>query len=496
MTATTARTLVAREYLRVSADKSGKLKSLADQHTDHEDLAAERGWLLGTPYAETGAASASRYGRKTRPGFESLTADLESGTFGADILLLWESSRGSRKTWEWVRLIEALADASVLVYVAADERMYDPANARDRKSLRDSASDAEFESDKISKRVNRGMRASAQAGRPHGQPPYGYGREHKINGDGERVIRQVPVPAEADIVRGIFTDLAGGHSLRAIVARLNAGRVPTRAGTPWNTTLVRSIATNPQMIGMRLHLAGSKGGRRPRFGPADLIQGTWPAIVEPDLFWRVYATLTDPARRISRPGRGKHLASMIAVCGVCGGPLAVRYMLNRKAEPDYWCRNGSHVRVDQAEVDAALTGLVLAFLADRDRYARFAAADTSGELREARNALAEAQAAHDDLAANLAAGKLSATLAAKTEPAILARLDAAAKRVAELETPSGLRDLIGDPGGDVAARWDAAPMTARRSVLRLLFSRIAVERAPRPGPGVHAVERLTVEWRH
>ena len=84
-----------REYLRVSADKSGTLRSPAEQHTDNEQAASREGRALGQPYTENGAVSASRYANKTRHGFDALIADLAAGAFGAQVLMLWESSRGS-----------------------------------------------------------------------------------------------------------------------------------------------------------------------------------------------------------------------------------------------------------------------------------------------------------------------------------------------------------------------------------------------------------------
>jgi site-specific DNA recombinase len=35
-----------------------------------------------------------------------LIADLEQDRFGAQVLMIWESSRGSRRVGEWVRLLE------------------------------------------------------------------------------------------------------------------------------------------------------------------------------------------------------------------------------------------------------------------------------------------------------------------------------------------------------------------------------------------------------
>ncbi len=89
-------------------------------------------------------------------------ADLESDTFGADVLVLWESSRGSRKVGEWVTLIDWCEMRGVKIFVTTHERTYDPANGRDRRTLIEDATDSEYESYKVHKRVAR--TAASQAG--------------------------------------------------------------------------------------------------------------------------------------------------------------------------------------------------------------------------------------------------------------------------------------------------------------------------------------------
>ncbi|MFP3987090.1 recombinase family protein [Streptomyces sp. E11-3] len=104
--------IVAREYRRLSDAKGGT--SLERQGADNRSTAAEYGWTLGQPYSDNGL-SASRYARKTRDDFERLVADLLNGDFGADVLMLWESSRGSRQVGEWVSFIELCEEKQVLL---------------------------------------------------------------------------------------------------------------------------------------------------------------------------------------------------------------------------------------------------------------------------------------------------------------------------------------------------------------------------------------------
>ena len=78
------------------------------------------------------------------------------------------------------------------------------------------------------------------------------------------------------------------------------------------------------------------------------------------------------------------------------------------------------------------------------------------KLSAIQDQLATVRARHDELAEAVAAGTLRITLAARSEPAILAEIQRLEKRSAELATPSALRGLI-EPGADVARRWAPLP---------------------------------------
>src|SRR5262245_36713518 len=196
----TAGKTLAREYLRVSLDRSGRERSILEQHDDNQRMAAERGWTLGGPYRDKG--SASRYAVKARGDFDTLTADLRTDRFAADVLVLWESSRGSRRVAEWVDLIELCEKSSVLIAVTTHARTYDPGNARDRRTLLEDAVDSEYESAKISTRVRRAVDRDAAAGKPHGPVPYGYRRLY--DPVTRRYAGQEPEPSEAAVIRELF----------------------------------------------------------------------------------------------------------------------------------------------------------------------------------------------------------------------------------------------------------------------------------------------------
>lgn len=470
----------AREYLRVSHDTSGRLRSSEEQHEDNERVATGEGWALGGPYVEDGAVSASRYGRKVRPGFAALVGDLEAGRFGADVLILWEPSRGSRRLSEWARFLELLQDHGVGLHITSHGRTYDLASPRDRRSLHEDGTDSEYESGKISVRVKRAMAANAAAGRPHGRVLYGYRREYHLTPAGKRVFTgQVPDPDAAGVVRKIFADIDGGMTLKAITADLNTRGIKPAQAAEWKPTMVREIALNPSYIGLRAH-------------NGEVTKGQWDGIINGDVYYRVHKLLTDPKRRTSRPGKTKHLLSMIARCGVCDGPMSVRY---QREEAQYWCRDSGHVRIRQEDLDTFARRAIAWNLERPEEYAKMSRPVDSGALQSAQDDLAAIENDYQDAKRLWRQRKITASAFAEQEPQYLADIKTAEERIRELEAPPVLRMLQGIPGGTLAEKWANAPLATRRETVREMFDYIKVERAPVGGKRGPASERIGYQWR-
>ncbi len=481
-----------REYLRVSDDKGGGLGSPAEQHNENAEHAIRNGWKLGEPYAEREAISASRYSDKGRDEFGRLLADLAAGQFLARILILWESSRGSRMVGEWVDLIEACEVAGVLIYVTTHSRLYDPADPRDRRTLLEDAVDSEYESAKTRKRVLRSTAARAARGEPHGRVPYGYQRAY--DPITRRLIRQEKHLGEAPNVEELFARLHAGDTFKAITADWATRRILTRGSKacpprPFRHTDLLKMARNPAYAGLRVRTP--KGAKR---APGDLdgaVEAKWPALVDAEAFHAVQAALADPSRRTSRDGRARHLLGMIARCGACGGPLTARY---RGAVRYYFCRDGGHVCIDADDLDAVAGQRVREYLAREDVATMLA--PSPGSLPELGAVRAELDAARAELGSwREKAGRrlVTAESFALIEPPLLADIARLQERERALSAPPELDGWLGTVE-EVAARWEAATVAARRTVIRRLLSPpylgwLAVVRSPDGQAGIPA------EWR-
>lgn len=372
--------VVVREYLRVSLDRSGTGKSPDQQHDEITAEAHRRGWEVhSSPYRDDNR-SASRYATKQREGFARLIADLDEGKFEAGLLAIWESSRGSRRTGEWIDLIDLCRDRSVQIWVLTHNRVYDPSNARDRRSLREDASDAEYESDKTSERLQRDMRAAAKGGRPHGKNVYGYQRVYSVKPNGMRVLDQVVEhPDQAWVVKEAASMLLAGRSYYDIAATFNEKGIPPRRPVRaehrktlgWTAPAVKQMLTMPVYMGKRVH--------NPTEGEPATYDGIWPPLVDPELWEKLQAAMVSRGFK-SNNWPAKHILSGIALCGVCGARMRVGRQnggvqkldengerLPRPRYHAYQCigvpgRPGFHVSMREEHLDLIVTELVLARL--------------------------------------------------------------------------------------------------------------------------------------
>lgn len=342
--------LSARDYLRVSLDRSGRAKSLNEQHADNRRVCTEHGWTLGESYRDR-SISASRYTRKAREGYDQLMSDLENGAFSADILIMWESSRGSRRVGEWVLLCDLLAERAITVFVTTHSRLYDPRNPRDRRSLLEDAVDSEYESGKLSLRLRRTLAASAAGGEPPSKGAFGHPRNIRVDG---RIIA-VPtdrVEEERDAVRGLYNGLFAGRTLASLARELNTSGLLTCRGGEWSVNAVKFVLRNPRNAAIRYH-----NGER-------VSAGKWEPIVSEETWQAAVHLLADPGRRTNGGTARKWVGGGLYVCGQCGKPR-MRVNYHNQGERVYRCRTG-HNSHDADKVDAYVCASVATWLRRHD----------------------------------------------------------------------------------------------------------------------------------
>ncbi len=370
-------TRVAREYLRVSRDATG-----AESHRTSSMPRTSRPCDVTAgsciPTYRDDDISASRYSKKLRAGFDRLIADLESGSFDAGLLVLWESSRGSRRVDEWVRLIGLCEQHAVVIFVTTHGREYDPTTARDRKSLLEDAVDSEYESAKTSARIRRSVKAAAEQGRPpHGKNLYGYRRVYDETT--RRLLRIEPHPEQAPPVvqEAARRFLAGGETFYAIAKNFNERGIPPPR-RPSHTERRRHYGWTPPAVKEMIGKPAYAGKRQFRGGEV-VSDALWPPLIDPEVWeTKLLPQLNSESRRRTNDWPARHLLAGIAVCGgVCGAGARVGKQnqgrpqfatdgtaLPRKHYNTYVCsgvpgRTGFHVAMKKDHLDEVVTEFLL-----------------------------------------------------------------------------------------------------------------------------------------
>lgn len=424
---------------------SGKAKSIDDQIDECTDDAEEQGWTVASIHQD--GVSASRFADKARDAWPRVLADIEAHAF--DVLVLWESSRGDRDAEQWLGLLRRCRDQQVFIRITSHGRTYDLSNAHDFKALASDGIDSHFESEKLSLRTRRGVASAAKKGRPPmGTAPYGYRRVY--NKDTGKLEGQEPDPATAPIVKEIFDKVARSVPLSEIQRELNERGVPAPRGGQWRRLRLREITLNPAYVAKRKHRAETY--------PAE-----WEPLVDEVTFYAAQRVINDSARmKTARPGRQVHLLSYLGKCTVCDGFLAGK-------APDYYTCPRGHLGIRRSATDAYVRDAVLGQLAKPDLYntLRQAGEDADREVVAARGEAEKLRAELDDWRLRAARRQISPESLVVIEADLVARIKEADRRADRAAIPPALRQFVG-PDVDVRARWDAAPLAARRALIQFL----------------------------
>ncbi|MCH8572232.1 recombinase family protein [Nesterenkonia sp. AY15] len=500
---------VAREYLRVSRDRHGTGKSPNQQHAENAKAVAQWGWALHpSPYRDDDR-SASRYAAKDRENFRRLIDDLEEGRFEADVLVIWESSRGSRRTGEWVNLIELCEERGILIFVTTHRREYDPSNARDRRSMLEDAVDSEYESAKTSERIRRDVQAAAEEGRVHGKNLYGYRRIYDEKTG--QLSHIEPDPEQSGIVQEAAHRVLAGETYYSIARSFNERSVPPRrpshkphrAHLGWTPAAVKSMLSTPAYAGKRQHRG------------AIVAQAVWPPLIDPDLWERkLLPLLNNPARKRTNDWPARHLLTGIAVCGECGGRVRVGKQNNGRPKYDeggrplprehyntYVCqgvpgKTGFHVAMKTTHLDQVVTEHVIARLERVDFITTLGQQDENvdAEMRVLVQEI-ESHRRYLDEVREHAAKRHDMSILFDQEDRVRPLIDAAQ---ASLERLAATDPLVIDiaSADSIRETWEGLTLADKRRVVRALMTP-RINRVGDQGRGRKGVntERVEPGWR-
>jgi len=447
--------LTAGIYARLS---KGFGNSIAEQEAVDRAECERLGWPVVRIYSDK--ISASRFAAKTRGDWARLTADVGEHVFG--VLVLAEPSRGDRTPESWMAFLGLCRKKGVLIHITTHHRTYDMDVPRDWRVLAEDGIDAAYESEKISERIRRHVKASASAGRPHGKVPYGY--ERLYDQRTKVLAGQRPHPQQAPIAAEIITRVSRSEPVIVITRDLNARSIPSPAGGTWSRAMVRTLASNAAYAGQRVW----KG---------TVLPGTWEPLVDAATFSRAQRVLSDAKSQGCRPGRAKWMLSGVALCDTCCAPLVA--CPRRSDHPPrtlYGCPAG-HAYIRQDWLDDVVTAAMTVLLDDPGIW-REMLSSGDAEVLAARAEADRLQVQLDELARDLS---LSPRTLAIREGELLPAIRAAEKRARDMAAGPALRDLLEVGPGAMEGYWDAMPVQAKKDCVReLLVVRLRPTSRPNP----------------
>ena len=197
-----------------------------------------------------------------RPVMQQLLVEVEQGVWdGVLVMEVERLARGDTIDQGIVAQTFKFSNCEIITPM----KDYKPGNEFDEEYFEFGLFMSRREYKTINRRLQNGRQSSIKEGKYVGSgSPYGYDR---VRLQGEKGFTLTPNPAEAEIVRLIFSLYTRGEKqedgsfrrlgVSLIVRRLNEMRVPPRKSVHWSVASVRGILSNPIYIG-KLRWAGAK----------------------------------------------------------------------------------------------------------------------------------------------------------------------------------------------------------------------------------------------
>lgn len=487
--------MLAASYGRVSdvsaaGTEVDNARSNAEQHRAFDKVCAANGWVAKW-FVDEGAASGSR-NRHKRTAFDDIKALI--GTGKVDVFHVWSSSRSARDVEVVYNELLPVLKATNTRY-SYGRRVYNPNDPNDRDAIIQDAQRDEAYSRRIGEDVSRAAVERADAGYPHGRPPFGY-RRVWVDGPEGKVPNNVcrdeagELLPDAIVVQWMFASILNGTTMASMVSTLEATR-PLAArttkhgkhkgrtyGGAWSMALVRSILTNPAYAGLRTYSPSIQGQKRTAHvvGPA-----MWEALVSLADYETVRATFAARAMSNTRHNTRKSLLAGVARCGVCQAPLQTNKVTNGAGERTrvYACpSNARHIGINTARTDDIVT---MAFVDGLPSLSRINPTNSPDALR-IEDAIAERVRNLETWKAKMMAGRMDEDTAAdwsRDARAEIAKLKAEREALDNrLPWPSTVDELIN--ADDPLTKFAALTLDQRAAVLRAVVT-VTINKATRKG---------------
>lgn len=432
-------------YVRISRDRTGESLGVQRQESECRELCDRSGWSVVDVLVDN---DISAYSGKRRPGYERLLEMIRSGD--VDAVVAWNTDRLHRRLIELVTYTDVCAPRSVTTHTVRTGPidLSTPSGILVAQQL---GAVAEYESRNRSARVRAAKDQRATSGAwSGGSRPFGW------KSDGTTVVK-----CEAKMIRAASDDVVKGRSLTSLAREWRGSGSVTVRGKPWTAQAVRDVLLRARNAGLRQHRGVVVG------------VAAWDSIVDPETWHAVRRILTDPDRRVSPGTAPKYLGAMRFLCGaelptggVCGHPMKVTKG-GRPPSQVYRCaaleRHGvEHVTANRERLDEHVVSTLLDAMVEQGVGP---VEPSNGENESAGDDVSDIEAAQVALAAELAAGRLSAAAYSAANAQLDQRRktleESAADRVIAASSDVRLSGFDADPRGT----WDALSLEVQRELM-------------------------------
>ena len=195
-------------YMRTSSDEQREAGTIKTQDEVLRAHAGRMGFEVVQTYADDGVSGVIPL-HERRAG-ASLLTDAREGRF--QTILVYKLDRLARTQLGILDAADRLERMGIALRSATEH--YETATPQGRLMFQMLGSFAEFEKSNINERTRDGLYRAHRSGRHLAPVPFGY----CANDDGRIEI----VPEEAEVVREIISNIAGGSTLYSEAGRLNA----------------------------------------------------------------------------------------------------------------------------------------------------------------------------------------------------------------------------------------------------------------------------------
>jgi site-specific DNA recombinase len=345
-------------YVRVSTDDQVDGYSLTTQEEACRKYAELKGWQVADVYKDEGYSGTTLQ----RPELIRMLADAKDGLL--DVICVWKCDRFTRKTRDFLNLLDDLKQMEVRFASATQE--IDTTTPMGEAIAVFISLVAEMERENIVARILPNMKKGAELGWwQGGTAPYGYRLIAGEKGENGRRLsgsHLEVVPEEAAVVQRIFQMCLDGQGVRTISLTLNAEGVAKPNGFEWSNTHIYKIVTSPIYMGHYVWNRRHPRSKRLKNRNEWIVkENLYDSIIDEETFEAVQRILQErKVGHVTRQLGSDYLLAGVLHCGKCGEKMvgARRTVNNRTKERrrSYRC-SAAHYgksRCKTNSVDAAL----------------------------------------------------------------------------------------------------------------------------------------------